>query len=70
MTDRKVGRPTTGKSDDDGYRQHTLRLPNQLWADVQHALILPDGRSYGFGSLAEHLFSEWLKKGAKLPYEK
>ena len=62
-----VGRPRTGKSVADGYRQHSLLLPDKLWVDIQHALILPDGRSYGFGSLVEHLLDTWIRSGRKLP---
>jgi len=62
-----VGRPRTGKSSNPGYRQHSLLLPDKLWAEVQHGLILPDGRSYGFGSLVEHLLDTWVRGGCKLP---
>jgi hypothetical protein len=66
---KKRGRPATGKRSNEAYRQHSTWLSNALYAQVQKALVMPDGRRYEFSALAESLLRQWLKSGAKLPKE-
>lgn len=61
----KVGRPP-GKRTDPEYSQHSVWLPDRLYADVARALIAP-GKRYEFSALVESLLRQWIKAGAKLP---
>jgi hypothetical protein len=66
---KKRGRPATGKRSNEDYRQHSIWLSNALYAEVQKALVMPDGRRHEFSALIESLLRRWLKSGAKLPKE-
>jgi hypothetical protein len=59
--------PATGKRSNPVYRQHSVWLPGDLFADVLRASITPDGKRAEFSALVEHLLRQWLKAGAKLP---
>ena len=66
---RGVGRPPGKRTDKENYSQHSVWLSHKVHAEVQHALILPDGKRYEFSKLVEHRLREWLDAGGKLPKE-
>lgn len=56
----------TGKRTDPAYKQHSLWLPNALFAKVSRKLVTNTGR-YEFSLLVEDLLTRWLAEGGELP---
>ncbi len=62
---RGRGRPP-GKRTNPDYAQHSLWLPNALYARVGRKLVTDTGRRE-FSGLVERLLKRWLADGGKYP---